>query len=128
VFVERLQLPRGEFIVQFVIDKGYKSLPYVHVKKTKNEKIDYPLVSIAALRKDNKIRLAMSGVCAFPFRSSDMEERLNDMNDSWGVRADKALEHLPAPVLNDVSGSDGYRKFVLKNTLLNTLNTLEAMQ
>ncbi|HEX2945585.1 MAG TPA: FAD binding domain-containing protein [Clostridia bacterium] len=127
VFRERLLLPRGEFIVQFVIRKEYAAVPYVHVKKTRNEKIDYPLVSVAALKKDGRIRLALSGVCPFPFRSADIEDRLNDMNDSWGIRIDKALEYLPAPILNDISGSNGYRKFVLKNTLLNTLRTLEAM-
>ncbi len=128
VFGERLLLPRGEFIVQFVIDSEYVSLPFVHVKKTKNEKIDYPLISLAALRKDDRIRLALSGMCPFPFRSPEMEECLNDRNDSWGVRIDKALGRLPAPGLNDISGSDGYRRFVLKNTLLNTLKTLEATQ
>ena len=128
VFGERLRLPRGEFIVQFVIGSEYVSLPFVHIKKTKNEKIDYPLISLAALKKDDRIRLALSGMCPFPFRSPGMEECLNDRNDSWGVRIDKALGRLPAPILNDISGSDGYRRFVLKNTLLNTLKPLEATQ
>lgn len=126
-FNERLQLPKGEFIIQFYIRKEYTSLPYVHVKKTKNEKIDYPLISVAALKKDNKIRLAMSGVCSFPFRSPLVEKCLNDKSLAWEARASKIIESLPAPVLNDVSGSDTYRKFVLKNTLINTLKTLEGM-
>ena len=127
-FNERLQLSKGEFIVQFIIGKEYTSLPYVHVKKTKNEKIDYPLISIAALKKDNQIRLAMSGVCSFPFRSTQVEECFNDRTVSWEKRAANVLESLPAPVLNDVSGSDNFRKFVLKNTLIDTLETLEGMQ
>ncbi len=128
VFNERLQLPKGEFIVQLIIGKEYTSLPYVHVKKTRNEKIDYPLISIAAVKKDNRIRLAMSGVCSFPFRSSIVEECLNNKSIPWEARAVNVLESLPAPVLNDVSGTDSYRKFVLKNTLINTLETLEGMQ
>lgn len=127
VFNERLRLSKGEFIVQFIIGKEYTALPYVHVKKTKNEKIDYPLISIAALKKDNMIRLAMSGVCNFPFRSMQVEEYLNDKNVSWDIRINNAINHLPAPILNDISGSDIYRKFVLKNTLLNTLETLEVV-
>lgn len=128
VFNERLLLPKGEFIVQFIIEKEYTSLPYVHVKKTKIEKIDYPLISIAALKKDERIRLAMSGICSFPFRSAQVEESLNDKSIPWETRAANALESLPAPVLNDISGSDSYRRFVLKNTLINTLETLEGMQ
>lgn len=126
VFVERLQLARGEFIVQFSLGKEYTALPYVHVKKTKNEKIDYPLISIAAMKQDDKIRIAFSGVCAFPFRSSQVEEDLNEKKNNWETRTNNALGHLPAPVLNDVSGSEPYRKFVLKNTLINTLETLEG--
>ena len=95
-------------------------------QKTKNEKIDYPLVSIAALKKDDRIRLAMSGVCSFPFRSPQIEECINDKSISREARATKVLDLLPAPVLNDISGSDGFRKFVLKNTLINTLETLEG--
>ncbi len=128
IFNERLQLPKGEFIVQFLIGKEYTTFPFVHVKKTKNEKIDYPLISVAALKKDNRIKLAMSGVCPFPFRSSQIEKYLNDKSVPWETRVDNALNSLPAPVLNDASGTDNYRKFVLKNTLINTLETLEGMQ
>lgn len=128
IFNERLQLLKGEFIVQFVIGKEYTSLPYVHVKKTKNEKIDYPLISIAALKKDDRVRLAMSGVCSFPFRSAQVEECLNDRSIPWESRAVNVLGALPAPILNDVSGKDNYRKFILKNALINTLETLEGIQ
>lgn len=128
VFMERLHLARGEFIVQFTLGKEYTALPYVHVKKTRNEKIDYPLISIAAIKQSDKIRVAFSGVCAFPFRSTQVEDDLNDKNSPWEARINNVLSHLPAPVLNDVSGSDKYRKFVLKNALINTLETLEGVQ
>lgn len=127
VFNERLQLSKGEFIVQFLIGKEYTTLPYVHVKKTKIEKIDYPLISLSAIRKDGQIRLALSGVCAFPFRSLPIEQCLNNKNMTFEERASCILDNLPAPVLSDLSGSDSYRKFVLRNTLINTLETLEAM-
>lgn len=128
VFNERLQLQKGEFIVRFIIGREYTTLPFVHVKKTKNEKIDYPLISIAAVKKDGRIRLAMSGVCSFPFRSPLVEDCLNDRSLLREARAVKALQALPAPVLNDISGSDSYRSFVLKGTLINTLETLEEIQ
>lgn len=127
IFNERLQLTKGEFLVQFIIGKEYTYLPYIHVKKTKNEKIDYPLISIAALKKNDYIRLAMSGICSFPFRSALVEEYFNDKNIPWETRAINVLQALPAPIMNDTSGTDTYRKFVLKNTLISTLETLEEM-
>lgn len=127
VFNERLQLPKGEFIVQFIIGKEYTFLPFVHVKKTKNEKIDYPLITVAAIKKDNRIRLATSGVCGFPFRSIQIEDYLNDKDVLLETRITNVLNHLPAPISNDLSGSDSYRKFALHNTLVNTLETLEGI-
>ncbi|HEX9062377.1 MAG TPA: xanthine dehydrogenase, partial [Clostridia bacterium] len=129
VFIDRLMLPKCEFIVQFIIGKEYTSLPFIHVKKTKNEKIDYPLISIAALKKDSRIRLAMSGVCSFPFRASlELEEYLNDRSISREARVENTVNNLPAPVLNDISGSDSYRRFVLKNTLCSVLESLEGIK
>jgi CO/xanthine dehydrogenase FAD-binding subunit len=126
IFDKKLQLERGEFIVHFIIGREYLDLPFVHVKKTKNEKIDYPLISIAAIKKDSRIRIAISGVCSFPFRSAQVEAFLNDKSIPWDKRIDGIIVSMPAPVLNDISGSDSYRKFVLKNTLLDTLQALEG--
>ncbi len=126
VFIERLHLAKGEFIVRFALEKQYTALPFVHVKKTKNEKIDYPLVSIAATKQNDKLRIAFSGVCGFPFRSSQIEGSLNNINSSRETRVNNVLNQLPAPVLNDVGGTDKYRKFVLKNALMTTLETLEG--
>ena len=128
VFNKSLQLSKGDFIVQFIINKEYTSLPYAHIKKTKNEKIDYPLISLSALKKENRIRLAMSGVCSFPFRSYLIEDDLNNLSKSCPDRASDVLSHLPSYVLNDVTGSDGYRKFVLRDTLINIMKTLEVNQ
>lgn len=126
VFDQRLNIQRGEFILQIITDSDYVLAPYVHVKKTKVEKIDYPLLTVASLKKNNGIRVAFSGLCNFPFRSEDMEKELNDNNADWGERIIKALNYIPAGILNDISGSDMYRKFVLKDTLMNVLKTFEG--
>lgn len=128
VFNERLRLNKGEFIVQVITDKVYTELPYVHVKKTKNEKIDYPLITIAALKMDGNIRIAFSGLCSFPFRSLQVEDDLNNRILEWNVRVDNVVSHLPAAVLNDDSGTDKYRQFVLRTTLLDTLKTFEGVR
>ncbi|VBB06619.1 Hypothetical protein LUCI_1855 [Lucifera butyrica] len=121
VFDRKLQLNRGECIVQFIIDRSYLQLPHVHIKKTRNEKIDYPLVTLTSLRQEGQIRLALSGVCAFPFRSPQMEKRLNEAGRPYAYRVEKALAAIPAPVLNNVAGMPEYRRFVLSALLMKLL-------
>jgi CO/xanthine dehydrogenase FAD-binding subunit len=64
--------------------------------------------------------MAVSGICAFPFRSVELESELNS-DKSFEERIANAFRYLPAPVLDDVEGSAGYREFVLLNTLKDTL-------
>ncbi len=35
IFHERIQLTKGEMIVQIIVDENFLSLPYFHVKRTK---------------------------------------------------------------------------------------------
>lgn len=128
VFNEQLRLNKGEFIVKITTDKVFTTLPHIHVKKTKVEKIDYPLITVAALKKDNQIRLAFSGLCSFPFRSLQMEDDLNDENYDYDTRINNVLGHLPAAILNDISGTDKYREFVLRDTLANTMKMLGGVE
>ena len=124
-FNKTLQLEKGEFLVQLVTDISYSYLPYISIKKTKMGKVDYPLVSIDALKKDSQIRIAFSGVCPFPFRSSKIEEDINNRHASLELRVGNAVSHLPAPISNNIEGSAEYREFVLKNTLSDIVKVLE---
>ena len=125
VFNKTLKLEKGEFLVQLVTDIGYSQLPFMSIKKTKQEKSAYPLISIDSLKKDGQIRFAFSGVCPFPFRSSTIEQVLNDKNIPLELRINKALSILPAPINNNLESSAEYREFVLKNTLSEIIKVLE---
>lgn len=125
-FNQKLQLNKGEFLLQTRTEKEYASLPYIALRRTKQGKTGYPLISIAALKKDNRIRTAFSGVCAFPFRSTEMEEYLNNKSIPLDLRIKEATNHLPAPILNNIQGSADYRKFVLQNMLAEALTMLEG--
>jgi len=125
-FYERLQLAAGELLVQVATDATYLSLPHRGVKKTRMDRIGYPLVSMAALRINNRLQVAFSGVCAFPFRSLKLEHELNN-DGSHETRIANALQHFPAPIVDDVEGTSAYRKFVLKNTLEDTLTHFEGV-
>lgn len=124
VFNGQLRLEKGEFLVQSITDSSYIRMPYASVKKRKVSAIGYPLVTITAIQTNSMIRVAFSGVCAFPFRSPMMEDALNRREIPLKLRIDQALVHLPAPLLDDINGSAAYREWVLKNTLLDTIRLL----
>ena len=125
VFQKRLQLSKGEFIIEAAVDKSYLQLPFFHVKKTKNEKIDYPLITVAGLKKDGLICIAFSGLASFPFRDKGVETILNNSSLSFIERANKITQVLSPLIQNDLSGSAEYRKFVLKNAIVDVLETMK---
>ncbi|WP_040951823.1 FAD binding domain-containing protein [Gorillibacterium massiliense] len=120
------RLARGELLVQIISDCRYFHLPYVTVKKTKMEEIDYPLVRVVALKTETGIRAAFSGVSAVPFRSLRVEKVLNDRTLPLEQRIERVILSWPVPILDDVLGSAAYRTFVLRNTLWDVMNALEG--
>jgi CO/xanthine dehydrogenase FAD-binding subunit len=119
------RLEKGDLLVQIVSDIRYLDLPFVTVKKTKLEKIDYPIVRISGLKSTEGIRVAFSGISAFPFRSLKVEEILNEVSFPLEERIENAILIWPAPISNDILSSSEYRKFVLGNTLSDTIAALE---
>ncbi|UQD51170.1 xanthine dehydrogenase [Bacillus methanolicus] len=126
IFQKQMRLHPGEFLVQIMAEQTYLSLPYRSIKKRKQGEVGYPLVTVAALKTNEQIRVAFSGVCPFPFRSQTVEERLNDRQLPLEARIDEALHHLPRPILDDIEGSVEYRLFVLKHTLFDIITELEG--
>lgn len=125
LFRERCLLRPGELLVNIRVGEEKLELPYIHVKRTKCEKIDYPLISVAAILREDGIKVAFSGMCAFPFRSEEIEHHLNEQSLSSEQRIENALTSLPAPPLDDISGSAGYRRFILASVLSNILSSFE---
>lgn len=125
-FNRTIQLERGEFLVQSITDPQYTGMPYMTVKKRKAAAIDYPVVTVAALKTNTGIRYAFSGLCAFPFRSAAVERVLNERNFTIAERVGQAASHLPAPVLSDIKASAAYREHVWRITLIDMMTVLEA--
>ncbi len=121
VFNKEMKLNSGKFLLQIIIDTSYIDLPYVSLKRTKISKVGYPVVSVAAIVKDNRIRVAFSGVCDYPFRSVEIETIVNDSSLPVYERVEKVVAHLPSEIVDDIQGSREYRAFVLKNVLLDTM-------
>ncbi len=125
VFKGRMELQPGELVLQIHIPSWALKARHYHVKKTQNEKIDYPLVSLAALWKENRLRIAVSGLCSHPFRSDQMEAVLNNRALSRDVRSKEAAAMLPLSPLSDRAGSGEYCRFVFQNTLHTLLEEME---
>ena len=117
MFNQQLQLEDGELLISLITAKEFVDSKSISIKIRQQWDTGYPLVTVAALKKDEFIRFAFSGVCPFPFRSIKMEEILNNKNLSIRERITAALQIIPGPVLNDIEGSSEYRLFVLENAL-----------
>jgi xanthine dehydrogenase molybdenum-binding subunit len=126
IFKGTLLIGAGEFIIQLLVPRSEANLPYVSLKKTRHSKVDYPLVSIAASKKDGRIRLAVSGVCRYPFRYPPLEDEVNAANRSPLERAERAAARLPEPAVNDAFGSRDYRLFLLRHAIADTIRQLEG--
>ena len=124
MFNQQLLMKDGELLVSLATHKVELKLKAVSIKIRQQWNTGYPLVTVAALKKDGFIRVAFSGVCPFPFRSKSMETILNNHSLSIEKRIGEALQIIPGSILNDVEGSKEYRLFVLKNTLSTILNEL----
>ncbi len=127
-FDRELQLNNGEFLVQITLERGYTVLPFASVKKTRQEKVDYPLVTIALVRKDERIRAAFSGLCSFPFRLPEIEDDLNNDSVVLDERINNIISHLPATIIDDMLGSAKYREFVARNALVEVWRKLEGVK
>lgn len=126
VFIGIPRLSKGEFIVQILIPAENINLSSTNIKRRKASTIGYPIVSIAALGKDEKIRLALSGVSDFPFRDLKMEEEINKLGLPVEKRAENAINAIPYPIKDNLFGSSEFRKHLLKNDLMNIINILES--
>jgi carbon-monoxide dehydrogenase medium subunit len=124
-FQEQLILNTGEFLVQIATEKRFIKAPFFTFKRRQQWETGYPLITIAALKIDGNVRVAISGLCPFPFRSARMEEALNQTNHSKMRRAEQALSVLPSPILSDVEGSDQYRLFALRHLLMDVMDALD---
>lgn len=126
IFQEQLQLRHGEFLVQIATEKRFIAAPHFAFKRRQQWDIGYPLITVAALKIQEEVRLAISGLCPFPFRSMAVEAALNEKNQSIRERIARAIQALPGPILDDVEGSADYRLFVLQNLFQDCLEVLEV--
>ncbi|MFS0687771.1 FAD binding domain-containing protein [Sporosarcina sp. 179-K 8C2 HS] len=123
--VEKLaaaELADGQFLTHIKLSASNLDLPFIHSKRTRSSKVGYPIVSLAAMSKEGRIRIAFSGIHEHPFRSAVVEGVLNDTAIEDEQRVDKAIAKLPTDITDDFIASKHFRRFIL-NKLLSEMNT-----
>ncbi|MCR2821597.1 FAD binding domain-containing protein [Lederbergia panacisoli] len=126
LFNGKLNLLELDLLLHFELNHHYAQAPFYHSKITKMEKVDYPIITVAALKINEKIRIAFSGLCYFPFRSEKIEQILNTESQSISDKIRSVLKNIPFDILDDQLASSEYRKFVLSNELQNTILHLKG--
>ncbi|MFL6559930.1 MAG: FAD binding domain-containing protein [Bacillus sp. (in: firmicutes)] len=126
IFLEKLQLKKGEFLVQLVTETRFIKAPFFSFKRRQQWDTGYPLITVAALKIGQEVRVAISGFCPFPFRSKELEASLNKRDLQLVSRIDEGISKLPKPILDDVEGSAKYRQFVMRNLLMDVLAVLDG--
>jgi len=117
VYDTELNLGQGEFIVQVVTKKVKPKYPHFNFRRTTQSRVNYPVLSVASLLEEGKIRVAFSGLCTFPFRSLQMEKVLNDFDIPLKERINKIVHLVPSYVVDDLLATEKYRLFVLEKAL-----------
>ncbi|MGG1674469.1 FAD binding domain-containing protein [Neobacillus sp. NRS-1170] len=128
IFLGQLRLRKGEFLVQIATESRFVRAPFISIKRRQQWDMGYPLITIAALKTHDLVRVAISGLCPFPFRSKEVEAAINNKGLSIEDRVEGALEVMPDPLLDDVEGSAEYRLFVLRNLLFDVLGALDDVR
>lgn len=126
VFDGRLNLNAGEFLVSISINKKELMLPYNHVKKTKIDKIDYPLITLAAAKNNTSIKAAITGYGDKPILLP--AKILNDNYYKTEDRIMRLIGQFKDDCKSDLSGSREYREFVLKNMLEQMYENFEKVR
>ncbi|NMP23858.1 FAD binding domain-containing protein [Sulfobacillus harzensis] len=130
LYDHQINLKPGEFLVSVTVDGNEaKAMAFRSYKMTRQDWIDYPLVTIAvAKRDDGSIRAAFSGWASYPFTSSRVNQILSETGKAPQDRAARATRSMPQAALDDIRGSREYREFVTEYTLTNILKELEDAQ
>ncbi len=107
MFNKAIALNKGEFILQFEIDKNYIDLPFYHIKRTKQDLVDYPLLTIAAVKIENQIKIAVSGLYPYPCQF--------EIENCKGCVEDILLKR--SSIVSDLMGTSEYRLFLARQEL-----------
>jgi xanthine dehydrogenase FAD-binding subunit len=119
LFDKRLVLAPGELLVGFTLpDPAAAQTAGVYVRRTREARVDYPLVTLCAARVDGAVRSAVGGAFGYPVRSPEAEAVMNRGGTATAV-GDRALvagataDAIPHRYWTDFRASADYRRALL---------------
>ena len=126
LFDKRLRLAPGELLLQLSLPERNINLKSISKRREKHGPVNYPLLHTVALNSEGFLSFAVSGLCAYPFRSTAVEEALNDRSLYVQDRINKAITLLPAAIRSDDLASAEYREALWRNDLTELINEMEG--
>src|SRR5699024_5167907 len=97
--------------------------PFIHLRKTKQSHINYPIISLAAVKDESETRIAISGLRDYPFRAVELETIFQ--KDDLG-HLDDTLASLNESTRSDFQASKKYRQFILR-TMLEEIQSMKGV-
>jgi CO/xanthine dehydrogenase FAD-binding subunit len=124
VFRGSVMLDPGELLLDLSVPTDATRYPFFAKKQTRLDYVDYPLVTLAAVRgPDRRLRVAWSGLVPFPLRHRGQEAALAAPG-SPEVRAEHAMRAIGDPIVDDLHGSTDYRRFMAREALIEAIQAI----
>src|SRR5690625_3211695 len=127
IYKEGISIYEGEWVVQIITNKKVLESSFNHEKRTRQSRINYPLVTATSLFIDDEIRIALTGMFDYPIRSEKIENIASDTSKDKSIRVASMIEQLPNKITDNHEGSVAYRKFVLEGMFHNILSRNEEL-
>lgn len=122
-FAKRLLLEPGEFLLAVHLPDEARE-PGFYDRRTRDARVDYPLVTLCLTKSGGELRFAASGVHGYPVRSSAAEQALAGTGGTRG-RAERAAATIPDRVWEDFRASAEYRQELFVQSLARGLEEVE---
>lgn len=128
IFDKRMRLEKGELLVKLFLPAEATKAGGWHKRREKHGPVDYPLLHIAALKlkNDGKLAVAVSGLCAYPFRDRALDELINEVSLSPEDKIEKSIGLLPGEIRADDLASADYRRALWQLDLAEMLQEMEG--
>ncbi len=126
VFNKRLRLQSGELLVSLAAPQSAVGAASFYRRRERDGRIDYPLLTLCAVAADSTLRIAVSGVYAYPLRSLEAESALQAAGGDPDRRAAAFVEALAEGVRSDMRAAADYRRELLRQVVAEAIRELEG--
>lgn len=119
--VKRLELLPGELVVSVELPEAAENEGF-YQRRTRDSRVDYPLVTLCMARVDGELRFAVGGAYGYPVRCAEAEGGDADgLSDRARARAEALADTIPDRLWSDMRASAEYRRELLVLALIDGL-------